>query len=229
MTQRILVIEDDLTMSDMLNVYLKQAGFQVTVARDGARGLEEALNGSYDLILLDVMLPNLSGWEVCDRIRDRSRVPIVLLTALDHEENKIRGMDLGADDYVTKPFSMKELLARVRARLRKGDPKGRFAAGTQVFSFPQLEIDLRSRTVRLAGQPLDMTPKEFDLLSALAREPGHVFTHEHLITQVWRYPAGTDSHTLRTHIQSLRRKLQGAECNYLHTVWGVGYKFEVQS
>ncbi|HYG57385.1 MAG TPA: response regulator transcription factor [Symbiobacteriaceae bacterium] len=225
MGAHILVIEDDATMSGLLRLYLEREGYRVSVASDGTTGLAAAMQGNIDLLLLDLMLPGLDGWQVCRTVRDHTPIPIILLTALDLEEQKVQGFDLGADDYVTKPFSTQELLARVRARLRpRPVPTGRADA---LLVFPDLVVDPKKCAVTVSGKGVDLTPKEFQLLHTLAREPGRVFTHRELVQLVWNYPSGTDDHTLRTHVQRLRRKLEGLEREYVHTVWGTGYKFEV--
>lgn len=224
MKHHILVVEDDVTMSTMLRIYLEKEGHTVTVAADGQTGLEAAVNQPVDLVLLDVMLPRLDGWQVCRQLRERTELPIILLTARDQEPDKVKGLDLGADDYITKPFSMQELLARVRARLRRSP---RPAPAEAVLTFPDLEIDLRRRTVVRAGSPVKLTPKEFQLLLELAREPGRVITHDELLKRVWNFEVGTDNHTLRTHVLRLRRKLEVSGLTYVHTVWATGYKFGV--
>ncbi|MDB4897528.1 MAG: two component transcriptional regulator, winged helix family [Firmicutes bacterium] len=221
----ILVIEDDPTLSNMLQLYLDKAGYRVTVARDGASGLAAALSMPVDLIMLDLMLPQLDGWAICARVRERSAVPILLLTALDQEAQKVQGLDLGADDYVTKPFNMAELLARVRAMLRRNWGPAP-AAGETTLIFDGLRLDPVSRIVELNGSRVDLTPKEFDLLYLLASEPGKVFSRDELLQRVWQYPVGTDPRTLHTHILRLRRKLEVEGRTFLQTVWGVGFKFE---
>jgi DNA-binding response OmpR family regulator len=226
-SNHILVVEDDPTLSGMLRLYLEKEGYRVSVARDGASGLAEALSGGTDLILLDVMLPKLDGWEICRQVRDRSAVPIMMLTALDQEQQKVQGLDLGADDYVTKPFSMQELLARVRALLRR--QKGASSGPEPPIIHPGLRIDPGARVVEISGARVELTPKEFDLLYVLVKETGRVVTRDDLIQRVWHYPAGTDHRTLHTHILRLRRKLEHGGRTYLHTIWGVGYKFEVDA
>lgn len=224
MSSHVLVVEDDPTLAGMLRLYLEKEGYRVIVAADGAAGLAAAQTARPDLMILDVMLPRMDGWEVCRQVRAHSRMPIILLTALDQEQHKVQGLDLGADDYVTKPFSMRELMARVRARLRH--PPAEAAAHTELLEFPGLRIDPGARTVTVAGQAVDLTPKEFDLLVHLARAAGRVLTRGDLVQRVWQYPMGSDDRTLHTHMLRLRRKLGVGGRNFLHTVWGVGYKFE---
>lgn len=225
----ILVIEDDPILSNMLRLYLEKEGYRISLARDGRAGLDQFRAERADLILLDVMLPGLDGLEVCQQIRSlNSQVPIIMLTALDAEQQKIKGLDLGADDYVTKPFSMAELMARLRAHLRRTSARGGSASpSSSLLVFPGLEVDPVSRRVALEGRFVDLTPKEFDLLYLMAREPERVFTRDELLQRIWNYPQGTDPRTLHTHVLRLRRKLEGAEHSYLQTVWGVGFKFMV--
>jgi DNA-binding response OmpR family regulator len=221
-------VEDDAVLANLLRLYLQKDGHEVTVAPDGAAGLTRALAEPMDLVILDIMLPKVDGWEVCRAIRSRSQVPIILLTGLDQEQHKIRGLDLGADDYVTKPFSAGELMARVRAALRR-------APGTRppepaippTLSLGALRIDSVKRSVEVEGQTAELTPKEYELLLLMAREPGKVFPHDELLERVWGYPKGSDPRTLHTHILRLRRKLEIGEQRYIQTVWGVGFKFEV--
>lgn len=220
----VLVVEDDPTLLNLLRLYLQKDGYSVTAVSDGQTGLSLALQGGIDLIVLDLMLPRLDGWEVCRQVRDRSQIPIILLTGLDQEQNKIKGLDLGADDYVTKPFSAGELMARVRAQLRR---HARPVVGDGVLTFPGLRVDPSTRSVELEGRRLELTPKEFDLVYVMAREPGHVFTHDDLLQRVWQYPVGSDPRTIHTHVLRLRRKLENERWTYLQTVWGVGFRFEV--
>lgn len=225
---RILIIEDDATLSGLLTLYLQKDGYEVLTAADGLNGLAIALQEPVDLVVLDIMLPKLDGWQVCERIRSHSMVPVILLTGLDQEQHKIRGLDLGADDYVTKPFSAGEFMARVRANLRRTQ-RPADAGGTAVpLSFSGLRIDVGARTVHLDGKPVDLTPKEFDLLYVMAREAGRVFSHDDLLEKVWEYPRGSDGRTLHTHVLRLRRKLENKQYTYIQTVWGVGFKFAAE-
>ncbi|HLN61844.1 MAG TPA: response regulator transcription factor [Symbiobacteriaceae bacterium] len=226
MCAHVLVVEDDATLSNLVGLYLRKDGHTVSTAQDGRSGLAQALADDVDLVVLDLMLPEMDGWEVCRRLREQSQVPIILLTGLDQEQHKIKGLDLGADDYVTKPFSAGELMARVRAHLRRSS-RGEAPTSDAVLNFPGLRVDAAGRTVELDGQKLELTPKEFDLLYLMAREPGRVFTHDDLLEKVWQYPGGSDPRTIHTHVLRLRRKLENPRLTYLQTVWGVGFKFEV--
>jgi DNA-binding response OmpR family regulator len=226
LSARILVIEDDPVLTGLLKLYLHKDGYDVAVMRDGEAGLVRALAEPMDLVILDIMLPKLDGWEVCRAIRAYSQVPILLLTGLDQEQHKIRGLDLGADDYVTKPFSSGELMARVRAALRRSTTAPSPERPSSSLSFSGLTIEIPGRAVVLDGRAIDLTPKEFDLLLLLAREPGRVFTHDDLLERVWVYPRGSDQRTLHTHVLRLRRKLQNEQRSFIQTVWGVGFKFE---
>ena len=246
MLQKILIIEDEEGIVHLLNLYLKDAGYDVVVARDGADGLALHAREHPDLVLLDIMLPALDGFEVCRRIRAWSKTPILMLTARDSEDDRIQGLDLGADDYLVKPFSPRELVSRVRAILRRtstgsGSPDGREVAVTDqagarlpsdgtLLRFPGLMIDIPARRVEVSGAEIALTPTEFDLLALLAQSPGRVFTREILMNKVWGYDYLGDGHTIDVHISALRKKLEAnAEQRYITTVWRIGYRFEVKA
>lgn len=245
MAQKILIIEDEEGIVHLLNLYLKDAGYAVVVARDGADGLALHAREHPDLVLLDIMLPAIDGFEVCRRIRAWSKTPILMLTARGSEDDRIAGLDLGADDYLVKPFSPRELVSRVRAILRRvggsGPLDGKDAAGTGsplskspsdnvVLRFPGLIIDLPARRVEINSAEIALTPTEFDLLALLAQSPGRVFTREILMNKVWGYDYLGDGHTIDVHISALRKKLESnAEQRYITTVWRVGYRFEVKT
>ncbi|MFZ5824927.1 MAG: response regulator transcription factor [Bacillota bacterium] len=233
MNPLVLVIEDDPMLSDVLRMYLENDGYRVINAIDGIDGLTRALAAQPALVVLDVMLPRLDGWEVCRQIRAVSQVPIVLLTARGEEQDKLKGFGLGADDYLTKPFSMQEFLARVRALLKRtlvsmpaGAPQ-QPVAQEGVLTFPTLVIDNRRHRVERNGTLIALTPKEFELLWYLASRVGTVVKREELLQTVWGYGMGEDDRTIHTHINRLRAKLEGQDYRYIHTVWGIGYKFEV--
>ena len=250
MSQKILIIEDEEGIIHLLNLYLKDAGFDVVDARDGADGLALHAREHPDLVILDIMLPAIDGFEVCRRIRQWSKTPILMLTARGSEDDRIQGLDLGADDYLVKPFSPRELVSRVRAILRRvnggeggetrsasptggiggpgnGSPGGEAAA---VMHFSGLTIDLPARRVEVGGVEVMLTPTEFDLLALLAKAPGRVFTREILMNKVWGYDYLGDGHTIDVHISALRKKLEAnAEQRYITTVWRVGYRFEVKT
>jgi len=233
LTPLVLIVEDDAMLCDVLRMYLENEGYRVKVAADGLDGLTQALALHPALVVLDVMLPSLDGWEVCRRIREVSQVPVILLTARGEVQDKLTGFRLGADDYLTKPFSMQEFLARARAVLKRtatgiSNPTAPVPASTDgVLTFPTLVIDNRRYRVERNGTPVALTPKEFELLWYLAGRAGTVVRREELLQSVWGYALGEDDRTIHTHINRLRAKLEGKEYRYIHTVWGIGYKFEV--
>ena len=237
MVQKILIIEDEDGIIHLLNLYLRDAGYDVVVAKDGADGLALHARTHPDLVILDLMLPAIDGFEVCRRIRAWSKTPILMLTARIDEEDRIAGLDLGADDYLTKPFSPRELVSRVRAILRRtGDAEtGQAdAANTQssiaksVLRFPSMTIDLLAHRVEINGSEVTLTPTEFDMLALLAQSPERVFTREILMNKIWGYDYYGDGHIIDVHISALRKKIEAnTEYRYIKTVWRVGYKFEV--
>ncbi|RAQ97034.1 response regulator transcription factor [Thermogemmatispora tikiterensis] len=233
MAQKILIIEDEEGIIHLLNLYLKDAGYSVIAAHDAADGLALHAREKPDLVILDIMLPGLDGFEVCRRIRSWSSTPILILTARGDEDDRIRGLDLGADDYLVKPFSPRELVSRVRAILRRTSGGGGEGSGGQekreseVLRFPGLVIDLPARRVEVDGREVALTPTEFDLLALLARSPDRVFTREMLMNKVWGYDYLGDGHIIDVHISALRKKIEtNAERRYIKTVWRVGYKFD---
>ena len=222
---RVLVVEDEPTVADVVVRYLERDGHDVEVAGDGPAALRAFDDFRPDLIVLDLMLPGLDGVDVCRRIRSVSNVPIVMLTARAGEADRLAGFDFGADDYVTKPFSPRELAARVEAVLRR---TGRAEEGSDVLHHGDLRIDRRGRTVTTRTGELRLTAREFDLLLVLAAHPRQVFTREQLITAVWNHDTETEENTVTVHMRRLRAKLEPdpSRPRYLKTVWGVGYKFE---
>lgn len=239
MAQKILVIEDEDGITHLINLYLKDAGYEVVVAKDGADGL--ALHAREDpaLVILDIMLPAIDGFEVCRRIRAWSKTPILMLTARSDVDDRITGLELGADDYLIKPFSPRELVSRVRAILRRVDGTLEEADLTEVaprpepnatLRFPGLFIDLLARRVEVVGREVALTPTEFDLLALLAKSPDRVFTREVLMNKVWGYDYLGDGHTIDVHISALRKKIEpDPEQRYIKTVWRVGYRFEARA
>jgi DNA-binding response OmpR family regulator len=224
---RILVVEDDRKTAATLELYLEHAGYRVRLEHDGTRGLEAARSWSPDLVILDLMLPSTDGREICRRLRADSRVPILMLTARSTEEDRIRGLDLGADDYIPKPFSPREVAARVRAVLRRVEPAS--AGGPEVLRFHQgLEIHADRREVRLGGGPVALTPTEFRILLALARAPGRVLRRAQLVEQAFGPRFDGYDRTVDAHVKNLRRKLEPdrAQPSFIVTVFGVGYRFE---
>ena len=219
--QRILVVEDEANIASFVAMYLKKAGFDVTVARNAAEALMKAGTDSPTLIVLDLMLPDLDGIEVCRRIRQRSDVPILMLTARDDDVDKIIGLEVGADDYLTKPFNPRELVARVKSILRRSATRRREPAGG-VLAHGLLRIDSGRREVTVDEREVQLAPKEFDLLWELLDHRGIVLTRDQLLERVWGYTFAGDTRTVDVHVRQLRRKL--GDASPIVTVWGVGYK-----
>ncbi|CAM3787975.1 response regulator transcription factor [Alicyclobacillus pomorum] len=228
---RILVVDDEERIRRLVRMYLERNGFVVEEAADGIEALHMATSQPYSLIILDLMLPGMDGRDVCSQIRQHLETPIIMLTAAGDEMQRIHGFELGADDYVVKPFSPRELVMRVKALLkRSGEPEHAKVDMQQVLTFPELEIHIDARRVEVAGQEISLTPKEFDLLVYMAQRPDKVFGREELLRDVWNYQFYGDQRTVDTHIKRLREKLGHASeavSQYIVTVWGVGYKFEV--
>ncbi len=225
----VLVVEDDRTLLEVLRYNLSREGYRVLTAADGAAGLESARQNHPDLIMLDVMLPQMSGFEVCRILRGEMKVPILMLTARDEELDRVTGLDIGADDYITKPFSMRELLARIRAHLRRRELSDTAAPSEEtLLTVGNLEIEAARHEARLSGTPLTLTPKEFDLLTFLVRNRGLVFSRDQLLEKVWGFDYPGDTRTVDVHIRWLREKIEPdpARPGRLLTVRGVGYKFE---
>jgi DNA-binding response OmpR family regulator len=218
---RILVVDDEKKIVESCRLYLEHAGFEVVCAYNGQQALDEARESRPDLIVLDLMLPRVDGLEVCRRLRAESQVPILMLTARSTEEDKIIGLNLGADDYLTKPFSPRELVARVRAILRRAPPSG------APLRLGSLEIDGERHEVRLRGEPVALTPREFDLLAALANAPGRAFTRARLVEAAFGADSDVLERTVDAHVMNLRRKLEEdpASPRFVVTVPGVGYRF----
>ena len=227
---QILVVEDEKEVAELVRDQLIAAGYSVAVAGDGASALRLLDTPPADLVILDWMLPGLDGLEVCRRIRARGNTPILMLTARAEEVDRVLGLEVGADDYLTKPFSMRELLARARALLRRVElmtqqtpEEGEQKAASAVLVLGDLRIDVAGRAASLRGTPLELTPKEFDLLHLLARQPGRAYSREYLLQRIWGIDYGGIDRTVDAHIVRLRKKL-GPFGNRLVTVWGVGYK-----
>ena len=225
MARNILVVEDDRNISELIRMYLEKEGFEVRRAYDGGRAVEEFEKQQPDLVLLDIMLPVLDGWQVCARIREKAKTPIIMLTAKSDVTDRITGLEMGADDYLVKPFEMKELMARINAVLRRteipDDTKKK-------LTFDKLVINLDSYELLVDGKQVDTPPKELELLYHLASTPNRVYTRNQLLDEVWGFDYFGDSRTVDVHIKRLREKLEGVSDQWrLKTVWGVGYKFEV--
>lgn len=221
----ILVVDDEENVSELLKLYLEVEGFIVEIAEDGLKALELARKINPDLIILDIMLPFKNGWQVAQELRKDMDTPIIMLSAKGEESDKILGLNLGGDDYVTKPFSPGEITARVKAILRRTKTE---VQESDVLKFPQLVIDFSKYEIIANGAKIVSTPKEVELMWLLANNPGIVFTRDRLLDKIWGYDYLGDSRTVDTHVKRLRRKIEkGQLYTYLHTVWGVGYKFEV--
>jgi DNA-binding response OmpR family regulator len=226
---RILLVDDEHAIQTLLSYPLRKDGYEVVQATDGRAALARFSEGTYDLVVLDLMLPQLDGLEVCRRIRARSTVPIIMLTARAEEIDKVVGLELGADDYITKPFSMREFRSRVKAALRRADmqPHDNATTGAGALEVPGLRIDFDKRAVRVRDEPVQTTFVEFEILAALASHPGRVYTREMLLTRIWGDAAYRDPRTIDVHIRHLREKLEldAKQPEYLFTVRGVGYRF----
>lgn len=224
---KILIVDDDLNICELLRLYLQKDGFQTVVVNDGTAAIEAAKNEAPDLILLDIMLPKMDGWQVCREIRKNSNVPIIMLTAKGETFDKILGLELGADDYVTKPFDAKEIVARVKAVLRRSSPED--ITKTKEVSYDKLKINLTNYELTVDGKNIDTPPKELELIYHLASNPNRVYTRDQLLDEVWGFDYYGDSRTVDVHVKRLREKLEGVSDEWsLKTVWGVGYKFEVK-
>ena len=227
MAVSVLIVEDDRNIQELLQMYLEKEGYAVTVASDGGQGLAKYRAIKPDLVLLDVMMPVMDGWEVCRSIRAENQTPIIMLTAKGETDDKVTGLRYGADDYVTKPFEMKELLARIEAVLRR-------TTGTVTENparrlvFDKMSIDMDAFELVVDGKKVDTPPKEMELLFYLASSPNRVYTRNQLLDEVWGFDYFGDSRTVDVHVKRLREKLEGVSDKWsLKTVWGVGYKFEV--
>ncbi len=227
MAIKVLIVEDDPNISQLLELYLEKEGFETLTADDGGKGLSLFQSENPDLVLLDIMLPVLDGWTVCKRIRETSKTPIIMMTAKGETMDKVNGLEMGADDYVVKPFEMKEVLARIHAVLRR---TGTGEAPEKKLSFDKLVINMDSYELLVDGRRVDTPPKEMELLFHLASHPNRVFTRNQLLDEVWGFDYFGDSRTVDVHIKRLREKLEGVSEKWsLKTVWGVGYKFELLS
>ncbi len=225
MSKRALVVEDDANISELLRLYLGRDGFEVMLVSDGAKAEESFDLFTPDLVLLDIMLPGKDGWQICRDIRQKSGVPIIMLTAKGETADKVSGLEMGADDYVTKPFEVRELLARIHAVLRRAEGEGQVE---KKLSYDKLVINLDSYELIVDGKKIDTPPKEMELLYHLASSPNRVFTRNQLLDEVWGFDYFGDSRTVDVHIKRLREKLEGVSDKWsLKTVWGVGYKFEL--
>ena len=223
MSETILVVDDEQRIIDLAKMYLEQDGYSVMSATHGVQALRTILEDKPNLVVLDLMLPGMDGLEVCRRVRNQSDVPIIMLTARADDIDKIVGLELGADDYLTKPFNPRELVARIKAILRRADRSGQDKDAPTDIAIGNLRIDLQRRVVEVAGQSVDLRMKEFDLLQTLMENKGLVFSRDRLLNVVWGYDFAGETRTVDVHIAHLRHKLKGMEA-VIETVWGVGYK-----
>ena len=227
MAKKVLIVEDDGNIAELLHLYLEKEGFETQVAGDGGKGVELFRSFQPDLVLLDIMLPVMDGWGVLKKIREHDKTPVIMLTAKGETEDKVSGLEMGADDYIVKPFEVKELLARVHAVLRRTGDDGK--PKSKKLTFDKLVINLDSYELIVDGKKIDTPPKEMELLYHLAATPNRVYTRNQLLDEVWGFDYFGDSRTVDVHIKRLREKLEGVSDKWaLKTVWGVGYKFEAE-
>lgn len=225
---KILVVDDDINICELLRLYIEKEGYEVIIANDGGQAVAKFKDGKPDLVLLDIMLPVFDGWEVCREIRKISQCPIIMLTAKGEVFDKVLGLELGADDYVVKPFENKEIVARIKAVLRRTGVEHRAEAVKEV-RFDKLVINLTNYELKVNGVQIDTPPKEMELIFHLASNPNRVFTRDQLLDEVWGFDYYGDSRTVDVHVKRLREKLEGVSDKWaLKTVWGVGYKFETK-
>ena len=218
---KILIVEDDLSIQALLHDFIQEAGYSVVLASDGVEALAKYSEQDFDLVLLDIMLPKIDGYGVCEVIRQKSDVPVIMLTALDGEENQIRGLDLQADDYITKPFSMPVLLRKIAAVLRRSSKKN---DTPQTMSYKNLTLDLDGYKVYAGGEGIDLTPREFEILRELLANRGRILTRQNLLQTIWKYEFFGEERIIDTHIKNLRKKLGTAD--YIETIRGVGYRID---
>lgn len=228
-TQKIMIVDDDANICELVRLYLRKEGYDTVICNNGEKALEEFENEKPDMAILDIMMPKVDGMTVCREIRKTSTMPIIMLTAKGETFDKVLGLELGADDYIVKPFEGKELVARVKAVLRRSESKDE-EGEEKIISYPNITINLTNYELTLGGTSYDIPPKELELLYFLASHPNRVFTREQLLEDVWGFDYYGDSRTVDVHVKRLREKLEGYEESWtLKTVWGVGYKFEVKS
>lgn len=230
MSNEILVVDDDLNICELLKLYLENEGHTVFVANDGQAAVDTFKAKEPDLVLLDIMLPKMDGWQVCREIRKTSSVPIIMLTAKGETFDKVLGLELGADDYVTKPFDAKEVMARIKAVLRRAKSENENAPQEKkVVVYDKLEINIENYEMKVNGVVVDTPPKELELIYHFASNPNRVYTRDQLLDEVWGFDYYGDSRTVDVHVKRLREKLEGVSDKWsLKTVWGVGYKFETK-
>ena len=227
--ERILIVDDDLNICELLRLYLEKDGFQTEIVTDGITAVESFKKLNPDMVLLDIMLPGMDGWQICREIRKTSQTPIIMLTAKGETFDKVLGLELGADDYITKPFETKEVIARIKAVLRRSSSKEVTETAKKEVSFDKLSINLTNYELKVDGKAVDTPPKELELIFHLASNPNRVYTRDQLLDEVWGFEYYGDSRTVDVHVKRLREKLEGVSDEWeLKTVWGVGYKFETK-
>lgn len=227
---KILIVEDEEAIADLEKDYLEMSGYEVRIENDGIKGLEAAMNGEVDLIILDLMLPGMDGYDICKKVREEKNIPIIMVSAKKDDIDKIRGLGLGADDYMTKPFSPSELVARVKAHLSRYERLiGSNQKSNDIVEIRGIKIDKTARRVYINGEEKIFTTKEFDLLTFLAENPNHVFTKDELFREIWDMDSIGDIATVTVHIKKIREKVEADTANpqYIETIWGVGYRFKV--
>ena len=228
--KKILIIEDEEAIADLEKDYLELSGFEVETENSGDRGLNRSLDEEFDLIILDLMLPGIDGFEICRRIREKKNIPVLMVSAKKEDIDKIRGLGMGADDYITKPFSPSELVARVKAHLARYERLiGSAVRSNEIIEIRGLKIDKTARRVYVNGEEKAFTTKEFDLLTFLAENPNHVFKKEELFNKIWDMESLGDIATVTVHIKKIREKIElnTSKPQYIETIWGVGYRFKV--
>ena len=227
--EKILIVDDDINICELLRLYLEKEGFDTEVVTNGLRAVEKFNSTSPDLVLLDIMLPGLDGWQICREIRKTSQTPIIMLTAKGETFDKVLGLELGADDYITKPFETKEVMARIKAVLRRSGGKAAITDTIKEVSYDKLTINLTNYELIVDDKPIDTPPKELELIFHLASNPNRVYTRDQLLDEVWGFEYYGDSRTVDVHVKRIREKLEGVSDKWeLKTVWGVGYKFETK-
>ncbi len=227
---KILIVEDEAAIAELEKDYLELSGFEVSIENTGDKGLAAALTGNYKLVILDLMLPNVDGFEICKRVREEKNIPVIMVSAKKDDIDKIRGLGLGADDYMTKPFSPSELVARVKAHLARYERLiGTGMKENEMIEIRGIKIDKTARRVYINGEERAFTTKEFDLLTFLAQNPNHVYTKEELFQEIWDMESIGDIATVTVHIKKIREKIEAntSKPQYIETIWGVGYRFKV--
>jgi len=222
--KKILIVDDDKNICELLRLYIEKEGFDTSIAYDGKAALEIFSKEAISLVILDIMLPEMDGWQVCRKIREKSKCPIIMLTAKGEVFDKVLGLELGADDYVVKPFESKEVVARIKAILRRTETEEK---GSEILTYDDLTINTEKYELQLNGKKIDLSPKEMELISFLASNPNKVFTRDQLLDKIWGFDYYGDTRTVDVHIKRLRSKLNSTSTEWtLKTVWGVGYEFE---